>query len=244
MLLLLVSLTASAQFKATIQGTVTDNSGAVVSGATVTVVNLETNKTTTTTTTDEGFYRVGGLPPGRYTVTAELTGFKRAVIENVTVQAEEPRGVDLKLEAGQVSEAVTVTAGNEVAPLQTENADVTRAITRQEILRIPQVGRDPYELIRLAPGVFGSGARSGSGGSVGLPNTTGPGGSNNSIFQTENQVPISANGQRLSANNFMIDGVSVNSQTWGGAAIITPNQESVKEIQVLSSTYSGEDGRN
>src|SRR4030095_11970005 len=68
--------------------------------------------------------------------------------------------------------------------------------------------------------------------------------SNNSIFQTENQVPISANGQRLSSNNFTIDGVSVNSFNWGGAAIVTPNQEAVKEISVLSSTYSAEDGRN
>src|SRR4030095_12357607 len=92
--------------------------------------------------------------------------------------------------------------------------------------------------------VFGDGARAGNGGSVGLPNTTGPGGSNNSIFQTENQVPVTANGQRLSANNYQIDGVSVNSLTWGGAAVITPNQESVKEIQVLSSSYSAEDGRN
>ena len=65
-----------------------------------------------------------------------------------------------------------------------------------------------------------------------------------SIFQTENQVPISANGQRLSANSFQIDGVSVNSQTWGGAAVVTPSQEAVKEVQVTSSTYSAEDGRN
>ncbi|MCV5633429.1 hypothetical protein OFN23_35335, partial [Escherichia coli] len=65
-----------------------------------------------------------------------------------------------------------------------------------------------------------------------------------SIFQTENQVPINANGQRLSSNNFQIDGTSVNSQTWGGAAVITPSQESVKEVQVLTSTYSAEDGRN
>lgn len=242
--LLLATLTASAQFKASIQGTVTDNSGAVVSGATVTVTNLETNKTQQATTGDDGFYRVTGLPPGRYTVTAEIAGFKKQVIEEVVVNAEEPRGVDLKLEAGQVTESVTVSAGSEIAPLQTENADVSRAITQQEILRIPQVGRDPYELIRLTPGIFGDGARSGSGGSVSLPNTTGPGGSNNSIFQTENQVPISANGQRVSSNNYQVDGVSVNSQTWGGAAVITPNQESVKEIQVVSSTYSAEDGRN
>src|SRR6185295_12589205 len=96
----------------------------------------------------------------------------------------------------------------------------------------------------LTPGIFGDAGRSPNGNANGLPNSPGPGGSNNSIFQTENQVPISANGQRLSSNNYQVDGVSVNSQTWGGAAVITPNQESVKEIQVVSSTYSAEDGRN
>ncbi|PYS98718.1 MAG: hypothetical protein DMF63_15130, partial [Acidobacteria bacterium] len=85
----------------------------------------------------------------------------------------------------------------------------------------------------------------GSGGAaVGLPNTSGPGGSNSSIFQTENAVAISANGQRASSNNFQVDGVSVNSQNWGGSAIVTPSQETVKEIQVLATSYSAEDGRN
>jgi len=72
------------------------------------------------------------------------------------------------------------------------------SLSSTELAGLPQLSRDPYELIRLTPGVFGDGARSGGGNSVGLPNTTGPGGSNVSIFQTENQVPISANGQRLS----------------------------------------------
>jgi hypothetical protein len=147
------------------------------------------------------------------------------------------------LETGAVAETVTVTADNS-SLLQTENGNVTRAISTEEIRQLPQVGRDPYELLRLTPGVFGDGARGGSGGAVNLPNTTGPGGSNNSVFQTENQVQISANGQRLSSNNYQIDGVSVNSFNWGGAALVTPNQESVKEIRVLSSTYSAEDGRN
>jgi Carboxypeptidase regulatory-like domain/TonB dependent receptor/TonB-dependent Receptor Plug Domain len=244
LLLLLASLTASAQFKASIQGTVTDPSGAVVAGATVTVTNLETNKSQQTTTSDEGFYRVTGLPPGRYTVTAELSGFKRAVIENVVVNAETPEGVNLALEAGQVSESVTVSAGEQATALHTETPSIDRAITTREILRIPQAGRDPYELIRLTPGVFGEGARGANGNAVNLPNTTGPGGSNTSIFQVENQVPISANGQRVSANNFQIDGVSVNSLEHGGAAVITPNQESVKEIRVQSNAYSAEYGRN
>ncbi len=146
------------------------------------------------------------------------------------------------MEAGVISETVTVQA--EDVGLQAEDANVRRTITNKEILELPQVGRDPYELARLSPGVFGAGARSASGGSSNLPNTSGPGGSNLGIFATENQVQISANGQRLSSNNFQVDGVSVNSQTWGGAAVITPSQEAIEEVQVTSTTYSAEDGRN
>ena len=235
--------TAEAQFKASIQGTVRDSSGAVVPGVQVTVTNLETGRAQQTFTGEQGFYRIAGLPPGRYSVTMEREGFRKRDVQNVTVGAETVQAVDALLEPGTVSETVTVTSET-VQGLETENANVDRGITDVEIRRLPQFGRDPYELIRLTPGVFGNGARTSSGDSVRLPNTTGPGGSNFSIFQTENQVPISANGQRLSANNYEIDGVSVNSLTWGGAAILTPNQESVKEVRVLSTTYSAEDGRN
>lgn len=190
----------------------------------------------------EGFYRFTGLAPGDYTISVEKENFKKQEIKNIKVDAESVRGIDITLETGGIAETVTVEA--DTVPLETEDANIRNTITTEEIQRLPQIGRDPYELARLAPGVFGAGARGSNGSSVGLPNTTGPGGSNNSIFQTENQVPISANGQRVSANNFQIDGVSVNSQTWGGAAVITPSQESVKEIQVTSSTYSAEDGRN
>jgi hypothetical protein len=239
---LLFASFAHAQFRAGVQGTVTDASGGTVAGATVTLLNNETNQAQTTQTSGEGFYSFSQLPPGTYTVTVQQTGFKKRVVNNVKVDAESIRGTDIVLEAGTISETVTVQA--EELPLQTEDANVRKTLTTTEVLNLPQQGRDPYELARLAPGVFGSGARSSSGGSVSLPNTSGPGGSNNSIFQTENQQPISANGQRVSSNNYQIDGISVNSQTWGGAAVITPSQESVKEIQVTSSTYSAEDGRN
>jgi len=241
-LLTILFSAANAQFKAGIQGTVTDNLGGVVPGATVTLTNTETNQSQETITSEDGFYRFTGLAPGLYTVAVEKQDFKKRVVEKVKVDAELVRGQDIALEAGVISETVTIEANNEV--VQTEDANIRKTISTEEILRLPQAGRDPYELARLTPGVFGAGARGTNGSSIGLPNTTGPGGSSNSIFQTENQVPISANGQRLSANNFEIDGVSVNSQTWGGAAVITPSQESVKEVQVSSSTYSAEDGRN
>lgn len=241
-LIILFSAIGNAQFRAGIQGTVSDSAGGAVPGATVTLTNTETNKSQTTTTSDEGFYRFANLPPGIYTVAVEKENFKKVLNENVKVDAESIRGVDLVLEAGGISETVTVQAEN--TGIETEDANIRKTITNDEILNLPQVGRDPYELARLTPGVFGAGARSADGNSSSLPNTTGPGGSNVGIFGTENQVPIVANGQRLSANNFQVDGSSVNSQTWGGAAVITPSQESVKEVQVTSSTYNAEDGRN
>ena len=240
---LLPLATASAQFKASIQGTVSDATGGLVPDATVTVTNKETNAKQTTTSSGEGFYRVSGLPPGTYIVVVEKTGFKKQIFENVSVSAETTEGLNIVLETGQVAETVTISDSTAQA-LGTENGEVSRAMTTREIRELPQVGRDPYELARLTPGVFGDGSRAGNGNAVNLPNTTGPGGSNNSIFQTENQVQISANGQRLSSNSFQIDGVSVNSFNWGGAALVTPNQESIKEVKVLSASYSAEDGRN
>jgi hypothetical protein len=234
--------TARAQFRASVQGTITDSAGAVVPNATVTLTSKETGRSQQITSSEEGFYRFSNLAPGQYTLSAEQANFKKSVL-NIEVKAEETQGFDLTLTTGEISEVVTVTA-DAVQVLQTENANVDRAITTQEVLRLPQFGRDPYELARLTPGVFGQGARGGGGGAVNLPNTTGPGGSSTSIFQAENQVPISANGQRVSANNFQIDGVSTNSLNHGGAAVITPNQESVKEVRVLSSSYSAEFGRN
>lgn len=230
------------QFAASIQGTVTDPGGAVVGGAKVTVTNEATQVSRDTETTAEGFYRVTGLAPGSYTITVEMSGFKKYTSKSVTVLAERVTGLDIKLEVGAVTEQVTVSASAEA--LQTENANVTTTISSLQINRLPQVGSDPYELIRLAPGVFGDGARAANGTAANLPNSGGPGGSNSSIFQVENQVQVVANGQRNSGNNFTIDGTSVNSLTWGGAAILTPNQESIQELTVVANSYSAEDGRN
>ncbi len=241
--LLLPLVSANAQFRAGIQGTVTDSTGALVPDATVTLTNKETNAKQTTQSSGDGFYRISGLPPGSYSLVIEKSGFKKQSFENVVISAEAAQGIDVMLTTGEVAETVTVTEETAQA-LETENGNVSRALTTREIRALPQVGRDPYELIRLTPGVFGDGSRAANGQSIKLPNTTGPGGSNNSIFQTENQVQIVANGQRLSSNNYMIDGVSVNSFNWGGAALVTPNQESIKEVRVLSATYSAEDGRN
>src|SRR5260370_31253270 len=238
----LCAVSAYAQFKASIQGTVQDSKGGVVAGAKVTVTNESTGAIRETTTSDQGFYRVNELAPGTYTVRVEASGFKQTISKNIVVDAEQPRGYDVILDIDPVSDVVTVSASAE--GLQTENASTTNTISSQEILALPQFGRDPYELIRLTPVVFGDAARQGNGNSFALPQQVGPGGSNNQIFQVENQVQVSSNGQRVTANTFTIDGVSVDSLSNGGAAVITPNQESVQEIVVTSASFNAEQGRN
>ena len=185
-LLLLASLavTASAQFKAGVQGTVADTTGAVVPGVEITVTNQETGVSQKGTTSEAGFYAVTNLPPGKYTVTAALSGFETAVVQDVEVSAESVQGVNVTLKAGTVATQVIV-SGEAMPPIQTENASQSGTLTKLDVANLPQFRGDPYELLRLTPGVFGTGARDSGGGSSNLPGYSGVGGSNKGIFQTE-----------------------------------------------------------
>lgn len=249
-LVLSFAATAHAQFQASVQGTVLDPKGSVVQGATVTLTDQSTQVSKTTTSSSDGFYSFSEVAPGRYTVTVEAPAFQKKIVTDVDVSAELARGLDITLSVGQVTQSVTVNASNEPV-LQTEEGNIEGTLTNQQVERLPTFARDPYELLRFTPGVFGDGARTGAGQSAGFPNgpgansgTGGPGGSNTAIYQTENQQPISANGQRITANDYEIDGVSVNSLQWGGAAVITPSVESVHEITVLANDYDASDGRS
>ena len=240
--LLMVSTIAAAQYGASLQGTVTDESGAVISRAHVAVTDQATGVSHTTATGDSGFYRVPGLAPGNYSVEVEAAGFRKQTFRDIDVAAERVKGLDVVLKLEKSQESVTVLG--DVQQLQTETANVDTTITAQQIADLPQFGRDAYQLLRITPGVFSDASRQGNGNSLAIPQQVGPGGSNSQIFQTENQVQAIANGQRVSANNYMLDGVSVNSLEWGGAAVVTPNAESIQEISVTSASYSAQDGRN
>ena len=243
MILLLAALPAAAQFNASLSGTVLDPTQAAIPGATVTLTNESTQAKQTAVSSGEGVFRFTELAPGSYSISVTATGFQQNLVSHVTVAAETPRNVDVTLTTGQESQTVNVN-GDTVPLLQTSDANIGTTIDSTEIQRLPIFGADPYELLRTAPGITGTGARSGSGSAVFLPNGAGPGGSNSGIFQTENQVQISADGQRVADNNYNIDGVSVNSLTHGGAAVVTPNEEAVGSINVLSTSYDASDGRN
>ncbi|WP_263410035.1 TonB-dependent receptor [Terriglobus tenax] len=233
-----------AQYRAGLQGTVTDTDGAVIPNAKIKLVDKATNRTLETTSSAEGTYSFPRLAPSNYSMTVEVTGFVKQELANVTIQGETTTGLDVKMQVGAITETVEVT---DATPLiNTQNAQVGGTISTQQIQSLPSNGRDPFQLLQLAPGMFGDSSRNSGGGANNLPGNAGPGGAGttSSVFQAENQVQVSANGTRNISNNMQIDGVSVNSLAWGGAAVITPNEESVKEVRVSANPYDAESGHN
>ncbi|MDW5267637.1 MULTISPECIES: carboxypeptidase regulatory-like domain-containing protein [Acidobacteriaceae] len=242
-LALYLSVPAHAQFSASLSGTVQDSTGAIIPNAAVTLTDPATHQSQKATTSSSGVYHFSELPPAHYTLAVTATGFKASTFADVALAAETPRNLNVTLNTGDVSETVTVNA-NEVSALQNADASVGSTISSEAIQKLPIIGGNPYELLRTSPGITGDGARAGNGNAVFLPNGGGPGGSARGIFQTENQTQISANGQPVAANTYSVDGVTVDSLTHGGAAVVTPNQEAIGQITVLSTSYDAADGRN
>lgn len=245
-LLITITIPMQAQYRGSLQGTVTDPQGGVVQNATVTLTSTETNNPKTATTSSSGVYSIPGLAPGSYSLVVEGSGFaKQALLVSIT--SEQAQSQDVHLEVAQPA-TTTVTVSAEAAPvIDTESATISGTLSAKQLQALPTFGRDPFQAAELAPGTFGDNARGSNGsGSQSLPGSAGPGAPSGttSVFQTENQVQIVANGTRNNSNSFQVDGIEVNSLAWGGAAVITPNKESVKEVTVQSSPYSAENGRN
>jgi hypothetical protein len=239
--------TAMAQYRAGLQGTVTDPTGAVVPGAAVTIVDKETNQTQKGTSDGGGTYTFNRLAPAPYTVTVEAKGFATKTIDNVNISGETMQALNIALEAEGGQQSITVT--DTAPPINTASANIAGVITGQQLQVLPSSNRDPYQLLRLSPGALGDGSQQGGGGSYSLPGNGGIGGSSaagaqGSIFAVENRAQTQGNGVRTSGNSFQIDGSQVNSLAWGGGAVITPNQESVKEVQNATSPYDATIGRN
>jgi hypothetical protein len=241
--MLAFAIAAHAQYRASIQGVLTDPQGAAVVGATVTLTNDETGQKQTASSGEGGIYNFNGLPPSKFTITVEKQGFKTKTIRGVGVIAEQANSVNVQLEIGQVADTVTVN-GDEVPLIDTETANLQGTVSSREIQNLPSFGRDPFQLLQLAPGAFGDGAQGAGGGTQNLPGTTiGGTGGVDGVFKTENGGQITANGARTGENNYQIDGVGTTSVTWGGTSVITPNEDSVKEVKILTDNYDAENGR-
>ncbi len=237
-----LSAVGHAQYNASLQGTVLDPTGAVVPGATVTLTNKETNWVKTTTTDSRGIYTFNALPPSHFSMDVEAPGFKKKVLSDVLLVPEQSNSVNVTLALGQASQTVTVSSGSPL--LQTESASISGTITSNEVQHLPSFGRDVFQLSQLAPGVFGDGSQGSGGGTNSLPGSNMGGSTSNSgIFKTENAPQISGNGGQNETNGISIDGISTESAVWGGASIITPTEESVKDVQVVSNSYDAGNGR-
>jgi len=211
----------------TILGTVTDVSGGVHPNAKVTVVNEGTGLTRTMSADSSGEFVFPSLPTGRYTVMAEVSGFKTLAMSNIELGVDQRLRVELKLETGAVSETMTVVG--ETPLLQTSSSELGTTVTNQQIEALPLNGRNFVNLTRTVPGVL-----------RGIPgaNIDGAG-----SLAWRASASFSANGQRPRDNNFMLDGVD-NNETWLQTVVIFPSVDSLDEFKLQTSTYSAEFGRS
>ena len=241
---LFFAASAQAQYRASIQGVVTDQTGAVVPGAKLTITNTATNETQTRTSNGEGVFNFNALPPGRFKLVIECSGYQTKVLDGVEVIPEQANALNVTLAVGAVAQSVTVDAS--AAPIiDTEGGSIGGTIGENEIQHMPSFGRDVFQLTQLAPGVFGDASQSAGGGTYSLPATQGPGGtsSNGGIFQTENGPQTLANGGQYENNSISIDGISTTSAVWGGTSVVTPSEESVGDVRVVANDYDAENGR-
>ena len=211
----------------TILGFVKDSTGAVVPGATVTLVNAGTGYTRTVVTDASGEYTAPLIPTGTYTVSAEITGFKKVAKTNVLLGVDQKVRMDLALELGAMTEVVEIQA--ETPLLQTSSSELGTTVVEEQIKTLPLNGRNFVSLTRTVPGVL-----------RGIPgaNIDGAG-----SLAWRASAAFSANGQRPRDNSFLLDGVD-NNETWLQTVVIFPSPDSLQEFKLQTSTYSAEFGKS
>jgi hypothetical protein len=242
--------TAVAQYRTSIQGVVTDPQSEVIPGATLTLKNLSTNETVTRTSDGSGVFNFNALPASTFSLVVEKQGFEKKTLNNLQLIPEQANALNVQLALGESSTQITVDAS--LAPaLDTETANTGQSISENEIQHIPVYQRDVTSLIQLAPGVLAEGAQSGGGGGFQAPGTqtgvsSGGGGNlghSSSIFATENGASANANGGQFQTNGYSVDGISTVSAVWGGSTVVTPSEDSVSNVKIVTNAYDAENGR-
>jgi hypothetical protein len=202
-----------------ISGTVTDSSGAVIPGASVTILNPATNSVAYRGKTNEsGVFLAPVLPVAQYDITIAAAGFKTQKLAGITLQVNQRVRADASLQTGELTETVTVTAegGGQV---EAESSSVGAIINTSQVNNLPLPSRNVLNLLTLIPGVSSGGAATGI-----------------------NANQMSINGSRTLNSEFTVDGVSVVSGSTGGLTRL-PSTEAIREFKVLTSGYSAEYGR-
>jgi hypothetical protein len=149
----LLSLLAHAQStRGSLGGLITDANGAAVAAATVTVRNATTGEDFKSITDNEGAYVFPSLPPGKYNLRVEATGFKRTEVQEIAVDVSTPAKVNVSIEVGAVSEAVVVTSATQEV-VNTTSPTLTNVITTRQVQDLPIAGRNPVDLARLQAGI-------------------------------------------------------------------------------------------
>jgi len=222
-LVLVACCSFSQTFRGSIQGTVTDISGAAVAGAEVRIFSPGTGLSRTVTTNDQGEYQTSELPPGTYSITVEKQGFQTTTLNQIPVSVGSPARADAKLAAGQVKEQVEVNA--DIPLVETASNTTGGTIAATEVAELPINGRDFTKLLELVPGTTSDPVGSTeSAGSYGL---------------------FSLNGNRGRSNNYLLDGTDMNdgyrnlpsineAGVWGCPSTILP-VDALAEVPVIGS---------
>jgi hypothetical protein len=225
---LLITVSAFGQSTSgSISGTVLDSAGAIIQDATVNVVNQATNSTRTVKSNNSGVFVVAQLPPGKYDITVEKTGFKKFVKTDVTLSAiEQLNAGDFTLEVGQVSEAVTVIADASQIQIQRESGERSGVVTGTQLRDLALNGRNYQDFLKTLPGVL-----TGTVSSSQVASSTGALGS------------FAVNGTRTNQKELTVDGSSDIDTGNNVDTHANLNPDAIAEVKVLTSNFQAEYGR-
>ena len=230
--ILLLPGTVLADVTGSIMGVVRDRSQAAVTGARVTVTNVQTNLSQENISSADGSFHFLALPAGTYRLSAKASGFRPYTATDITLQVNDQLKIDVVLDVGAVNEEVNVSA--DVVRVETENTQLGDVIDSQKMLALPLNGRSYLDLLGLQAGVAPTG-------SVTIGGSSGTGARAVSGY-IQNAGNVSVNGQRETANAFLVNGGDVSEGRNLGAGLV-PNLDSVEEFRLITNSFDAEYGK-
>ncbi|HXF14912.1 MAG TPA: carboxypeptidase regulatory-like domain-containing protein, partial [Terriglobales bacterium] len=228
LLVVLSFCAAHADVTGAISGTVRDPGQAVVAGAQVRIVNVQTNVAQQTTSAADGSYHFLALQPGAYKITVTASGFQTYTNSGITLQVNDQLRADVILQVGTVAEHVDVSAS--AVHVETENTQLGDVVDSKKMLALPLNGRSYLDLLGLQAGV--------------APTTAGTIGGDRPVSggYDGNAGNVSVNGQRETANAFLVNGGDVSEGRNLGAGLV-PNLDSVEEFRLITNSFDAEYGK-